>query len=268
MIISKTIKVEIKPRNINIYKSKGYSCNLNDIIEVDVCDLNSNSHALIKVRCEICETERDLKIKTYCKNYNNYNLYTCHKCSYIKRKMTCLSKYGVDNPMKSENIHNKMRETNLKRYGVEYPIQNINIRNKFTLTMIESYNNKHALQCCEFIEKSRNTREKNGSWSDNINEFSSYKNIVKKLTNQNKKQLFEDWDGYDYYDGEFIQNYINDDFSSSYPTIDHKTSVLFGYLNNIPPTEISNINNLCLTKMCINSKKGSKCHEEFIKSIQ
>lgn len=267
MILSETIKVKITSRNINIYKSKGYTCNINDIIEVDVYDISINSHTIIKVKCELCEKENDLKVRAYWKNYNNQNLYTCHKCSTIKRKLTCLNNYGVDNPMKSKIIHYKMIETNIHKYGVGYPLQNSNIRNKFTSTMMKSYNNQHALQCIEFVEKYRNTREKNGSWSNNISEFNTYKNIVKKLTNENKVELFENWDGYDYYDREFIKDYINEEFSANYPTIDHKISVLYGYLNKVTPEEISNIDNLCITKMYINSKKGSKCYDDFINKI-
>ncbi len=43
-----------------------------------------------------------------------------------------------------------------------------------------------------------------------------------------------------------------------YPTIDHKISVHYGFINNINPEEISSLENLCLTKRRINSKKNSK----------
>ena len=45
----------------------------------------------------------------------------------------------------------------------------------------------------------------------------------------NKKQLFENWDGKDYYDGVYIKdNFILQSGSKEYPTIDHKTSVSYG----------------------------------------
>jgi len=35
--------------------------------------------------------------------------------------MTNLEKYGVEYPLQSEKIKNKIKKTNLDRYGVEYP---------------------------------------------------------------------------------------------------------------------------------------------------
>jgi len=82
---------------------------------------------------------------------------------------------------------------------------------------------------------------------------------VNYFTRKNKNQLFEGWNGFDYYDGE----YIRDNLSlvgqhGDYPTIDHKVSVYYGFINNISPEEISSLENLCLTKRRINSKKNSK----------
>jgi hypothetical protein len=46
-----------------------------------------------------------------------------------------------------------------------------------------------------------------------------------------KKDLLENWDGYDYYDGEYIKDnfclYSND---KNYPTMDHKISCYYGFL--------------------------------------
>ena len=50
-----------------------------------------------------------------------------------------------------------------------------------------------------------------------------------------------------------------------YPTIDHKTSILYGFLNKILPSEIGNIDNLCITKRSINSSKYGKTLDEFKK---
>jgi hypothetical protein len=45
-----------------------------------------------------------------------------------------------------------------------------------------------------------------------------------------------------------------------YPTIDHKNSVFYGFMNNIPPEDISDISNLCITKRFINSSKNLNCY--------
>lgn len=49
----------------------------------------------------------------------------------------------------------------------------------------------------------------------------------------------------------------------NYPTIDHKKSVHYGFINNISPEEISNISNLCITKRSINSTKRDMIESEF-----
>ena len=46
-------------------------------------------------------------------------------------------------------------------------------------------------------------------------------------------------------------------YDKSYPTIDHKISVFNGFINNISPEEISQLENLCITKRTNNSKKNS-----------
>jgi len=63
--------------------------------------------------------------------------------------------------------------------------------------------------------------------------------------------------GSHYYDGKYIkENLLLDKNDNLYPSIDHKIPVLYGFLNNISKEEISNINNLCITKRITNSKKG------------
>jgi len=86
------------------------------------------------------------------------------------------------------------------------------------------------------------------------------KPIVKNITLKYKRELFNNWNGIDYYDNECIkENLILNPLDRSYPTIDHKTSVLYGFLNDIPPEVIGDISNLCITKKHINSSKKEKC---------
>ena len=83
--------------------------------------------------------------------------------------------------------------------------------------------------------------------------------MVIRLSHKNKKILLKNWDGYDYYDGEYIKDNFNLPYHhKNYPTIDHKTSIFEGFKNNISAENISNISNLCFTKRYINSKKYIK----------
>ncbi|MCK9446441.1 hypothetical protein M0Q50_06080 [bacterium] len=166
----------------------------------------------------------------------------------VNRKKTCIDKYGVDNVMKVVDIKEKGQKTCMIRYG-EY----------------------NPMFISEFVEKSKtnqiNTKidRKLIIPEDKLTEFEKYKKIIRRLTYRYKKILFENWDGYDYYDGEFIKDMTLNKMDVKYPTIDHKTSVYYGFCNNIDPYIIGNINNLCITKRCINSSKCSKNSEEYIK---
>lgn len=69
--------------------------------------------------------------------------------------------------------------------------------------------------------------------------------------------MFENWDGKDYYDDEYIKEYLLLPYGNKkYPTIDHKISIYYGFINNISPDEIGKLENLYITKRTINSKKS------------
>ena len=108
------------------------------------------------------------------------------------------------------------------------------------------------------VEKMNETKIKNGiiTSPEKLDEWHLYKRIVWKLTNRNRKELFNTWDGKDYYDNELIkENLILNRYHNNYPTIDHKTSVFYGFHNKIPIDIISGMDNLCITKRIINIKK-------------
>lgn len=171
-----------------------------------------------------------------------------------KIKKTFKEKYGVEyysntlewkNKMKlnKEEIINKIKETCLTRYGVSNISKLQNIQNKIKKSKIE-----------------------NGVIIPNelLSEWYLYKNDVRKLTNRNKKELYEKWNGNDYYDDERIIGYLSLSYINRfYPTIDHKISVYYGFINNIPPEHISDLSNLCITKRYINSTKNKKIEEDF-----
>lgn len=84
-----------------------------------------------------------------------------------------------------------------------------------------------------------------------------------------RDNVIESWSGHDYYDGEYIKDNLKlDSKDRLYPSIDHKISVHHGFMNNINVDEISNIENLCVTKSYINSKKGSLSEFEFIEKYK
>ena len=137
--------------------------------------------------------------------------------------------------MKNNKIVDKKQDTCLRLYG-----------NK-------GYNN---------IEKIKMTKIKKGlQIPDNlIHDYSLCRRKCSNYINKNRNYLLEKWNGYDYYDNEYIKDYLEyDQKHKFYPTIDHKISVLYGFINKIPLDVINSENNLCFTKRCINSSKGSTC---------
>lgn len=88
------------------------------------------------------------------------------------------------------------------------------------------------------------------------------------MTIRNKKELFENWNGMDYYDNEYIKDNTNLDYNDpSYPTIDHKISILEGFKKSYTFEFISSINNLCITKRKYNNLKGTKSEIEFTNKL-
>jgi hypothetical protein len=59
------------------------------------------------------------------------------------------------------------------------------------------------------------------------------------------------------------QHYNNE----TYPSVDHKISVFFGFSNNIDPKEIGKIDNLCICSRWSNHKKGIMNEEKFIEYL-
>ena len=174
------------------------------------------------------------KIKEFWKNVDvDYIKEFANKVKYSKD-----IKYGDEN----YNNANKMYNTKLERYGFYYTNP----------------------------EKTYNTKVENGiiKTGDVLKEWELYKNSVKRFTRKNKKSLYEYWDGYDYYDDELIKGYLSYSHTHRfYPTIDHKISVYYGFINKIDPTLIGSIDNICITKRYINSIKSSSIEEEFLEKF-
>ena len=112
-------------------------------------------------------------------------------------------------------------------------------------------------------------KKKGNQLPDNLIEpYILYRRNVDNISDKLKKELIKNWNGYDYYDNEYIFNNFNLKSSDkNYPTIDHKISVIYGFINNISIENISNINNLCFTKNYLNAKKGGMVENEFKNKI-
>jgi hypothetical protein len=274
MILTKEIEVRLNNKNIYHYKEL-LNCNYGDVISVPVSFLPKYSKYRIVAKCSVCDSENELSMQKYSKNVERGGLYTCKSCNNITYKQSMIEKYGFDNPSKVPICNEKRKETCLEKYGTEYVIQSEYSKEKSKETLIERYGIDHPMEYNEFrfkgVEKANKTKIDRGFIipEELLSDWDKYRRLVRKLTSRNKKILFENWDGFDFYDGEYIKNNFKHDHSGPlYPTIDHKISVINGFKDNIDPETISSIENLCITKKTNNSSKSFLNEKEFKQKTQ
>lgn len=234
MILTTSINLKVNIYNIDYFPNN----KIGDYIKITPDDLPAGSGKMIEAKCYYCGRKKSLQYRKYIKNTKNLNLkYSCsNKCSITKSKQTCIEKYGVDNVFKLEEKKEKFRKTCVEKYGCDNPLKNTEVSKKMV-----------------------DTKEKNGIYSVNRSEYIVYRNKCRTLTRLNRLSLLGYWDGFDFYDGEYIIDYLKlHPLDALYPTVDHKISILEGFKNNILPNIISDIGNLCVTKRKINSSYGGR----------
>lgn len=136
--------------------------------------------------------------------FKNGHRDTCgdKKCYVNKRKETCISKWGVDNPKKSKEVIEKEKENIKKKWGVSHYMFSDKVRNKFKETMRERWGVEWAQQSDEIKSKSQQT------WNNNDNKEGIINNRISKLINKsdeekeeiNKKRknsIEKKWNSYD-----------------------------------------------------------------------
>lgn len=206
----------------------------------------------------------------------------------MRAKDTILKKWGVDHFSKTDDFKNKIiekkelilekiKKTFQERWGEDWISKTEHFKykmkekkeetvRKIKATCLEKYGVDNVSKVKEVAIESRKTKEELGLIipDELLSEWFLYKRDVRRLTNRSKKKLYELWDGYDKYDGEFIKGYLAYSHTHRfYPTVDHKISVYFGFMNALSAEEVSSIENLCITKRFINSKKKVMTDSEF-----
>lgn len=271
MILTKNIEVTIINHNINHYKSLGYNVKCKQKIIVPIEHLSKGSHIKIKVCCDVCGKENTIRYQDYLRTLE-YGFHSCSNCRLIKYKETCKQLYGAENTLcKGTTSYQKKNNTVKEKYGVDNVFQSEEIKEKSKKTCLEKYGCEYANQNSDILEKSKNTRIKKHLQTDpsKLSELDNYYIQVRKETYKNKKRLFQNWDGYDYYDGEYIKdNFSFPQNSKYYPTIDHLTAVFYGFINNITVKEICKMENLVVTKRSHNCSKRIKTESAYIDFIK
>ena len=191
------------------------------------------------------------------------------KSSRAKTTKTNIEKYGFSHHMKNpyyanqakarlnnEETIKKRSETNIKRYGVLFPLENKDIRLKIKETLLERYG-------VEYISQSKKYKEIMISKGYHIPDTmlidcEIYYKKVKQFTNRNKLEL--------------LPNFYKRGISGKENAfqLDHKFSIMEGFMQNIPPYIIGNIANLEMLPWRKNIKKSKKCSitiDEILRNI-
>lgn len=155
----KTTKLEIKTTNKNIkyYRSLGFDVLSGDVILINVEQLPQTSKQKIIAICDNCNEENQISYFSYLRNIKDENKYFCKKCLNIRFKETVIEKYGVEHPLKLDEIKNKIVETNLEKYGVKYTLLNEEIKNKSKDTCLLKYDTEYYMASEDFKNKTKET---------------------------------------------------------------------------------------------------------------
>lgn len=273
--------------------------NCSKIQQIRFQDYNKILHKQERYFCKKCKTIniKRTKINEYGDaNYNNrekYEITMIEKYDTTiplrndnikkKKEKTCIEKYGFKNASENIEISEKIKSTLIKKYsdsnflekmknnyvdvcnnkyGVDFYTQSLDYKEKNKKTCMEKYGVEHNGSVEKLILKRQETQ--NRDKTINYKElFKRYRNKITYQTSKNIKIFLEQWNGYDFYDDEYIaDNFQLDSKDRDYPTIDHKISVYYGFNNNISVCDISKMENLCITKRYINSKKGKKSYKK------
>ncbi len=151
MIISKSIKIKINNRNLNLFKH--LSVKIGDIVDSTVDFLQKGSHQKIEVQCDICGNRKYLSYQKYTKNIKNYEIYCCSsKCAQIKVKKTCFDKFGCDHYSKTESYKSSVKTNSIQKYGEDHHLKSVEIKNKISNTNLERYGSENPFSS-ELIKK-------------------------------------------------------------------------------------------------------------------
>ena len=131
-------KIEIKwnPADYGYLRKLGYEFKKGESIFVSPEELSEGSHKRVEVICDSCGREVGMEYRQYFNKSNHFHgKYYCKKCAGAveevveQRKITCLEKYGTENPMQVKEIQQKVNESLCKNGNVPTSSQQLAIYN-------------------------------------------------------------------------------------------------------------------------------------------
>ena len=140
MIVDKLVLIKGHPKNLKHYKERGYDISVKQLILVKSEDLTNGSTFIINCKCDNCGYDKKIEFKEYFNRTNSLkDKYYCFSCKGIKSTETCISKYGVDNPMKSDAVKNILKKSLTNKYNVDHYSKTDEYKRKYKETCNTKY---------------------------------------------------------------------------------------------------------------------------------
>lgn len=135
MIKEKEIEINGHSSNYEYYRSLGYDVHVRKPFKIDPHHLMKGSFIKITSVCDNCSKESKNAFKDYW-NYTNglVDPFYCKKCNHIKSEKTCLEKWGVKNPMQSDEVKLTLKKSLVSKYGVDWYSKSSEWKEKFKTT--------------------------------------------------------------------------------------------------------------------------------------
>ena len=183
----------------------------------------------------------------------------CLKCVPDKIRATCMSRYGVDNPAKTEDAraHNSeimkrqsasgmLKRGMIRKFGTDVVLRVPEIKEKVRKTMIKRHGvlNPYQINVPARMAKATKTRIAKGDWvhPSQLRAFIRYKRVAWKLTEQNIREFKATW---------LMEG------RSRKMQLDHIYSLHDAFRHGVAPEIVASVCNLQLLPHRVNLAKGA-----------
>lgn len=158
-MLSPNQKIRVSWHNLTRkhYEDKGYQfTKYRDYFYVDAEDLSCGCHAKVKVICDYCGKEFEKHYANYLREHDN-GKDCCADCQPKKNSEICMMKYGVSNGSQTIQAKTKSQQTFMEHYGVDNPMKSQTIKDKMIEMCQEKYGVSYYTETEEFKKKSQDT---------------------------------------------------------------------------------------------------------------
>lgn len=204
----------------------------------------------------LSETEKilrnDKRTKTVNEKYGGYTLQSPELKK--KMKLTMIEKYGVEHSFHNDAIKQKALNTWIRKYGVDNPFKSINIKEKIKQVLKDRYgvDNSANVNPEMRVNKGIKTKIERG-WiipDEFLSDYQIYRKKVKRLTETTYKTYKK------IINPNNLERVTN---GKNGFQLDHKYSIIEGFLNNVEPEIISHYRNLQMIEWYCNRTKSKRC---------